>query len=133
VSAFVSIITAIHLAALSAVESGDTDAAIGAFGEKSRYQIMPGVAMSAVEKYRELRDIRLTVDWPLNEPLARRIAKTIWTHQLIHFQMRYQRSPSLPELYLLWHRPGRPLDPTPVEWERALRFRNVVESLTKKP
>ena len=36
-----SIITAIHLAALSQVESRDRDDAVGAAGEVSRYQIMP--------------------------------------------------------------------------------------------
>ncbi len=125
----VSIITAIHLAALSQVESGDQDAAVGAQGEVSRYQMMPGVVSAALEKHPDLRGVRLVLGWETDAPLTRRIALSIWQRRLINFQMVYQRSPTLPELYLCWHRPGRVIDPTRAEFERGLRFGNVVRKL----
>ena len=132
-SSFISIITAIHMAALSQIESGDRDEAVGRNGELSRYQVMPSVAMSFMERSGELRGMRLTVGWEQNRAIADRLARAIWQRRLLDFQMRYHRNPSITELYLCWHRPGRPTDPTTSEYERACRFANVVHQLEAGP
>lgn len=129
-----AIITAAHLAALGQVESGDNDRAIGASGEVSRYQIMP----------REwAREARLARQWavkahqpfhtlaPANTADAHFVATEIWNRRVQSFWLANQRPPTVPELYLLWHRPGRVLHPTKLEAARARRFANLVEKLGK--
>ncbi len=122
---WLSIITAIHLAALSQIESADRDTAIGRNGEVSRYQIMPKIW------HAELKARTSPVTNPANPKLSLIVAFGIWDRRAEAFRLKHQRKPSLQELYLLWHRPARVLKPKPRELERAQRFANVVESLTK--
>ncbi len=128
----VSIIAAMHLAALAQIESGVDDAAVGSHGEVSRYQFMPALAFAAGEKYRELRDVRFDLGWERDDKITRRIALVLWRNHLINFQMRHQRSPTPVELYLLWHRPARVMEATPAEMELALRFAHLA-SVTLDP
>ena len=125
----VSIITAIHLAALSQVESGDDDAAIGHDGEVSRYQVTPVEWRREVELLRlkaESQSLPFTPLDPKNPADARIVALQIWGNRLDTFRLAYQRRPNVAELYLIWHRPGRPLAPKKRERERAERFENLV-------
>lgn len=104
-------ITAIHLAALSQIESGDNDFARGRAGEVSRYQVMPYV---------------------LNHAQGSTVAgkvQSIWQHRVSDYTASHQHAPSDAQLYLLWHRPARVDRPTKVEQERAKRFENVLHKL----
>lgn len=113
--------------ALSMIESGDNDKAIGAAGEISRYQITP-------EIWKSNSNVKV---FPLNHPeLVRNISATnqrdafevaydIQIHRILDFEKKYHREPTDAEWYLLWHRPARVLNPRPKELERAIRFSNL--------
>ena len=122
-------ILAIHLAALSQVESGDRDGAVGASGEVSRYQITPQEWRRAVHLARAASGGHWAEITPADSLAARIIAFDIWSNRLELFRTEQNRWPSVQELYLIWHRPGRVLHPTAAERERAQRFSNLVESL----
>jgi hypothetical protein len=81
--------------ALSLIESGDRDHAIGKAGEVSRYQIMPFV-------WRGYRGGN-----PRNEAEARKVAVLVLTDRMQEFQARHGRQPSLVETYALWRSPAR--------------------------
>jgi hypothetical protein len=121
-----SLITAIHLAALSQIESGDNDRAIGKQGEVTRYQIAPEVWRQILYTQHRMGTS------PRDEKQARAVAKAIWSCRVSVFQMDHHRQPTLPELYLLWHRPARVLNPKPRERERAERFENLVNQLQRE-
>ena len=126
-----AIITAIHLAALSQIESGDRDRIIGRAGEVSRWQIMPEVARRQLKLCPELRTQPYTLtDLIWNADAARIIVASEWESRAQAFQTQHLRAPTVPELYLLWHRPARVLAPKPAELERARRFENIVRKLT---
>jgi hypothetical protein len=125
----IAIITAIHLAALSQMESGDRDAAVGSSGEITRYQIMPREARREICA-QGLTEV-LPADWSLNPDMSARIARGLWLKRVETFQYAHRRNPTTQELYLLWHRPGRVLNPHPRELERAQRFENLVQEAMK--
>jgi len=125
----VSIITAIHLAALSQVESGDNDRAPGRNGEMSRYQFLPAVMLHEQAVNPALQT--LIGEWWTIEKYARVCTVGIWEKRVATFRLAYRRDPSLAELYLCWHRPGRVLNPTPVERARAEQFENLVRKLAR--
>lgn len=81
--------------ALSLIESGDRDDAVGKAGEVSRYQIMPFVW----RKYKGGN--------PRNHADARRVAVRILTDRIQEFQQKHRRDPSLVETYALWRSPAR--------------------------
>ena len=122
---FLSIITAIHLAALSQIETGDNAKAVGKDGERTRYQISPEAARSefkmSLAKLCQLPKAEL--DGRMNE---------VWTARVAVFRLQNDRYPTLPETYLLWHRPARVLNPRPREKERAARFMNLVLDMQRK-
>jgi len=122
----VSIITAIHLAALSQVESGDQDDAVGQAGEVSRYQFLPATMLHEQAINPDFRRMQVRGKWWLNEKWAWICAVGIWEKRVDTFRVVYRRDPSLEELYLCWHRPGRVLNPTAAEKARAERFANLV-------
>lgn len=121
-----ALITAAQLAALSQIESGDRDAAIGAQGEISRYQIKPELFQAEADR----QGIPSALPWDPRD--AERIARAIWTDRLNLFLLAYHdRPPTAEELYLLWHRPQRVLNPKPRELVRARRFANLLSSISK--
>ena len=121
----ISIITAIHLAALSQIESGDNDKAIGKNGEVTRYQVAPKVWRA------ELAARTSPITDPANPKLALIVAFGIWDRRAETFRLEHRRKPTLQELYLLWHRPARVLNPKPRERERAQRFENLMIELQR--
>ena len=129
-----TIITLIHLSALSQIESGDRDAAVGPDGEVTRYQVLPAAARREVRENAECRRRNAEFKkrgWERDPELSRLIARGIWEKRAATFRVAHRRPPTLPELYLLWHRPRRVLAPLRRELERATRFQNMVEALTK--
>lgn len=128
-SQLLSIITAVHLAALSQIESGDNDAAVGQAGEISRFQMLPKVALKEIQENVDLRGKTYHAGWPLDGRLTERIARGIWEKRVSVFCLVYRRQPTPAELYLCWHRPGRVLNPTKRERELAGRFANLFQKL----
>jgi len=124
-NAIASIITAVHLAALSQIESADHDKAIGKNGEVSRYQVAPKVWRA------ELAARHSPVTNPANPKLALIVAFGIWDRRAEAFRLEHRRKPTLQELYLLWHRPARVLNPKPRERQRAQRFENLMIELQR--
>ena len=95
----VSIITAVHLAALSQIESGDNDYAVGPQGEVSRYQIEPKI-------WRKLLIDKGAHGMPHDRWLAEMLACALWQSRERDFEIIHNRAPNLREIYLLWHRPA---------------------------
>ena len=110
------LITAIHLSCLGQIESGNVDSAIGRSMEVSRYQITPECWHN-------------TTIFPISRAtdptVSKDVALTIWRGRVNDFCKAQGRQPTLQELYLLWHRPSRVLNPKPFEAERADRFANL--------
>lgn len=127
-----SFITAVHLAALSQIESGDHDRMTGADHEISRYQILPAVWNAAVAKLPQPVTHHHQPATPANPAFADAVAREIWQDRVDVFRMAYGRDPSLTELYLCWHRPARVMNPKPRELLRARRFENLVKALEQK-
>jgi hypothetical protein len=99
--------------ALSMIESGNNDHAIGRCGEISRYQIR-----------RKL--------WPGGNPCNKQTslaaAKRIMAARIKEFEKtHYGRAPSDFEFYVLWNAPRQADHPDRVVSERARRFANLVK------
>ena len=108
-----------RLGALSAVESGGNDKAIGRRGEVSRYQILPVVwkeyARPGMKPHRmsDATEVTLRI-------MADRVRK---------FYGIYNRLPTDTEWYGLWNAPAQLLNRrgmSPVVYKRASRFANLV-------
>lgn len=100
-------------AALSMIESGNDDSAIGSVGEVSRYQIRPTL-------------------WPggnpLNATLALGAAQKIMQPRLAKFERTHSnRLPTDFEFYVLWNAPQQINHPCKAVAERAHRFANLVQ------
>jgi hypothetical protein len=97
--------------ALSMIESGDNDTAVGPGGEVSRFQIR-----------REL--------WPGGNPQdahdALSAAKEIMLPRLDEFQRTHQRPATDFEFYVLWNAPWRVDHPSDAVTKRARRFCNLI-------
>lgn len=97
--------------ALSMLETGDNDGAVGRCGEISRYQIRAEL-------------------WPGGNPqdskAALAVARTIMQQRTQRFQQTHGRSPSDFEFYVLWNAPAQVDHPVAVVVERAQRFVNLV-------
>jgi hypothetical protein len=97
--------------ALSMIESGDNDHAVGAKGEISRFQILPKI-------------------WPggdsQNEQDALAAAREVMQPRLKAFEKRYGRPPTDFEFYILWNAPWEINHPSKIVSERARRFSNLV-------
>lgn len=117
------LITAAHLAALSMIESGNRDHAVGQAGEVTRYQIRPQEWRKAWADIGRPWLAKNTAD----ESGARIVAWHLLQKRANQFAREHRRAPDARELYLLWHRPARVLTPLPHEAERAGRFANLVE------
>jgi hypothetical protein len=100
-------------AALSMIESGNDDSAIGSLGEVSRYQIRPYL-------------------WPGGNPLnagaALDVAQKIMKPRLAKFKhTHHNRVPTDFEFYVLWNAPQEVNHPCRAVAKRAERFANLVE------
>jgi len=99
--------------ALSMIESGNNDRAVGAVGEVSRFQIRPEL-------------------WPGGNPLnpqeALTAAQKTMTPRLSRFERSHKRQPTDFEFYVLWNAPWQADHPSGVVKERARRFANLVQS-----
>jgi hypothetical protein len=100
-------------AALSMIESGNNDRAVGSVGEISRYQIRPEL-------------------WPGGNPQnpqqALNAALKTMSPRLDRFERIHKRQPTDFEFYVLWNAPWSVDHPTTVVRERAQRFANLVQS-----
>ena len=109
------LITAFHLSCLSMIESGNDDYAVGKDGEISAYQIKASI----------WRDKAGGLD-PHDLRTATGIAAEIWQGRVNHFVDKHKREPSDEEAYLLWNCPSHVDSPHKVEWDKAVRFKNLM-------
>ena len=104
--------------ALSQIESGDDDNAVGAAGEISRYQMKP-------EVWR--RYAAADADW--TEPdNALRVARQAMQERCVAFESTAHRPPTDLEFYVLWNAPAQVQRPGKAVLGRAERFCNLVKS-----
>jgi hypothetical protein len=105
-------------AALSLIESGDNDRALGPHGEVSRYQMQPEVWK---------RYAPTNADWtkPGDSLL---VAKAIMQERCAAFERSEKRPPTDFEFYVLWNAPAQVKKPSKAVARRAERFCNVVKS-----
>jgi hypothetical protein len=98
--------------ALSMIESGDNDYAVGNAGEISRYQIKPEF-------------------WPGGDPsdahTALATARQIMRARVETFERVHNRAPNDCEFYILWNAPGQVDHPRAAVRERARRFENLIQ------
>lgn len=98
--------------ALSMLESGDNDKAVGPGGEISRFQIQPAL-------------------WPGGNPhdmqIALTAAKFIMQQRLDDFQASHKRPATDFEFYVLWNAPWEMDHPSKIVTDRARRFSNLVQ------
>lgn len=104
--------------ALSQIESGDNDRAVGAAGEISRYQIRPEVWQ---------RFAPAAANWE-DQKQALAVAKIIMEQRYADFRRATGRAPTDFEFYVLWNAPARVGKPGSAISERAQRFCNLVEN-----
>ncbi len=102
--------------ALSQIESGDNDHAVGPVGEISRYQIKP-------ELWRHYA--ATNTDWT-NPAKALAVARKAMQARCAAFERTMHRPPTDTEFYILWNAPGQIDRPGKVVLARAERFRNLV-------
>lgn len=123
-----------QLAALSQIESGDNDNAIGRSGEVTRYQIMPALWFSGIGKNRNAITGRFIS--PTNKQMADIAAVALMMDRENRFWNINHRVPTDFEWYLLWHRPAiylsknRPARSR--EIDRAQRFANLCQQLSRE-
>lgn len=99
-------------AALSMIESGDNNSAVGPAGEISCFQIQQYL-------------------WPGGDPqnreLALSVAQELMRARTAKFQQIHKREATDFEFYVLWNAPRQTDHPSAVVTERARRFANLVE------
>jgi hypothetical protein len=105
-------------AALSLIESGDNDKAIGPHGEISRYQMQPDLWK---------RYAPTNADWTKPED-SLGVAKAVMQQRCDAFERSMHRPPTDFEFYVLWNAPGQVKKPSKAVSRRAERFANVVEA-----
>lgn len=103
-------------AALSQIESGDNDKAVGKKGEVSRYQILPDVWSAFAAE---------NANWE-NPKDALAVAKVAMKKRCAEFERTYHRMPTDFEFYVLWNAPAQIERPGSVVSERAKRFCNLL-------
>jgi hypothetical protein len=107
--------------ALSQIESGDNDRAVGAAGELSRYQIKPDL----------WRRYALPKADCLKPQDALVVARALMKQRCAEFEETFHRTPTDFEFYVLWNAPAQIQKPAPAVRERAERFCNLVASSEK--
>lgn len=110
------------LLALSQIESGDNDRAVGGVGELSRWQVRPEI----------LRAHGITRAQARNPRVVGPLVARLWTARAGEFERAHGRRPTAVELYALWNAPAQALRGrlTATVRERAQRFANLYEVLT---
>ena len=103
-------------AALSQIESGDNDKAVGKKGEISRYQILPDVWTAFAAE---------NANWE-NPKDALAVAKEAMKKRCAEFEQTFHRAPTDFEFYVLWNAPAQIERPGSVVAERAKRFCNLL-------
>jgi len=112
--------------ALSQIESGDDDKAVGRMGEISRYQILPDVWTAFAPE---------NAKWE-NAKDALAVAKAAMKKRRAEFERTYHRAPTDFEFYVLWNAPAQIDRPGTAVSERAKRFCNLLtrnENLAELP
>lgn len=104
--------------ALSQIESGDDDQAVGAAGEVSRYQIKPELWQ---------RFAVAGADWT-NPTNALSVAKLAMQERCAAFERANHRPPTDTDFYILWNAPAQIGHPGKAVLERAARFCNLVNA-----
>jgi hypothetical protein len=104
--------------ALSQLESGDDDCAVGAAGEISRYQIKP-------EVWR--RHAPTDADWTKQDD-ALSVARQAMLERCATFERAFHRPPTDSEFYILWNAPALVQQPSKAVLGRAERFCNLVNA-----
>lgn len=112
ICAFISTAQAMdRWSALSMLESGNDDQAIGSRGEVSRYQIRPYL-------------------WPggnpINAHVALNVAQKIMQSRIARFEQTHNRVPTDFEFYVLWNAPQEVNHPCRAVAKRAERYANLV-------
>ena len=102
--------------ALSQIESGNNDKAVGRLGEISRFQILPNVWTALAPE---------NADWE-NPIDALAVAKVAMKKRCADFERTYHRAPTDFEFYVLWNAPAQVEQPSGVVSERAKRFCNLL-------
>jgi hypothetical protein len=105
-------------AALSLIESGDNDRAIGPHGEVSRYQMQP-------ELWK--RYAPTNADWSKPED-SLFVAKSVMQERCAAFECATNRPPTDFEFYVLWNAPAQIQRPSKAVTRRAECFFNVVKA-----
>ena len=105
-------------AALSQVESGENDRAVGRAGEVSRYQMKP-------EVWR--RFAPPSASWGKAED-SLSVAKAVMQERCVEFERSNHRQPTDFEFYILWNAPAQIQRRSDAVCERAARFCNLVAS-----
>jgi hypothetical protein len=103
-------------AALSQIESGDNDKAVGRLGEISRYQILPDVWASFAPQNANCE----------NPKDALTVAKVAMKKRCADFEKTFHRAPTDFEFYVLWNAPAQIRQPGAAVSERANRFCNLL-------
>lgn len=103
--------------ALSQIESGNDDFAVGIAGEISRYQIRP-------EVWQQYAPTSAKWDNP-QDALA--VAKKAMDFRCAGFERKWHRVPTDFEFYVLWNAPGQVDQPCEAVATRAKRFCNLIQ------
>lgn len=106
-----------RLAALSMIETGDNDRAVGRAGEISRYQILK----------REWRSVTNSTRYT-DPATARAVTRQLLAAREARFRLLYRRAPTAFEIYALWNAPGQVFKGrlSPVVTGRSHRYANLV-------
>jgi Transglycosylase SLT domain len=107
-----------RFAALSMVESGNNDSAIGPSGEISRYQVLP----STWQHYAKGQSLD-----PMNPTNSLSIAQAVMSERCAQFQKTNHRPPTDFEFYLLWNCPAHVAHPGKLAADTAQRFANLCQ------
>jgi hypothetical protein len=102
--------------ALSQIESGDNDCAVGSAGEISRYQMKPEVWRCYAPA---------TADWSKPDD-ALLVAREAMQERCAAFERAVRRPPTDFEFYILWNAPAQIQRPSKAVSERAKRFCNLI-------
>ena len=102
--------------ALSQIESGDDDRAVGAAGEVSRFQIKPELW----QRYAPAGS-----DWT-NAEDALCVAKEAMRERCAAFERSAHRPPTDSEFFILWNAPAEINHPSKAVLGRAERFCNLI-------
>jgi hypothetical protein len=107
-----------RIAALSMLETGDDDQAIGRAGEISRYQVLKA----------EWQNVTNSVNFTDSET-ARAVVLQIMEKRVQAFQARFNRMPTDFEFYGLWNAPSQVMrsQVSPIVAGRCQRFANLCE------